>query len=105
MIVINTKLDAGIYESHGGGRTIAHHIFTTGPRNLIKAIKTLGEHRRDMIASYGNIGCGSSWLEIDGRRTDQYDLDEVIMEYPPEISTETPTARAKQLLKEVSAYA
>ncbi|MEB8474250.1 hypothetical protein [Acidithiobacillus ferriphilus] len=76
-ITIKTHLNSGIYESSGGGETRTHYAFATGPRNLLKAIILLGEHRSDMERSYGNIGCGSSWLEIDGQRIHQFDLQDV----------------------------
>lgn len=65
-IKIKTHLDAGIYASCGGGETRTHYRYTTGPRNLLRAVRTLQEHRAAMIRSYGNVGCGGTWLEIDG---------------------------------------
>ncbi|MFM6986614.1 MAG: hypothetical protein ACKOXG_10855 [Arenimonas sp.] len=76
-IIIKTRLNAGIYKSCGGGETRVHYEWATGPRNLLKAIAKLGEHRKAMRDGYGNIGCGSSWMEIDGVEVDQFDLDEV----------------------------
>jgi len=70
-ITIKTHLNNGIYKSSGGGEIRTHYEFTTGPRNLLKAIEQLSEHRSDMAHSYGNIGCGRSWLEIDGQAIDQ----------------------------------
>jgi len=61
-ITIKTKLNDGIYPSHGGGKVVTHFEFTAGPRNLVKAIETLHSHREEMKRSFGNIGCGHSWM-------------------------------------------
>ena len=112
-IIIKTRLNAGIYKSCGGGETRVHHEWATGPRNLIKAIQKLEEHRKEMRDGYGNIGCGSSWMEIDGVEVDQFDLDEVYrddadMWTPAEIrqgyAQITPrTTKAKELIERLVA--
>jgi hypothetical protein len=69
MIKIMTRLDDGIYASQGGGEVRErYHWNKTSGRNLLLAAKKLPEHRSDMSTAYGNIGCGSSWIEIDGRK-------------------------------------
>lgn len=65
-ITIKTRLHESIYKSHGGGQTHVEAEYATGPRNLIKAIAELKEIRASNCRGYGNIGCGYSWLEIDG---------------------------------------
>lgn len=65
-ITIKTRLHDGIYKSSGGGETRTHYEWTTGPRNLLKAIDTLHEHRASMERGYGNIGHQGSWIEVDG---------------------------------------
>jgi len=110
-ITIKTHLNNGIYKSSGGGETRTHYEFTTGPRNLLKAIRQLGKHRSDMVRSYGNIGCGRSWLEIDGQAIDSYDLEEVACDdaemFPrskfPHRRMKTRTTKAKELIAEVKA--
>lgn len=110
-ITIKTHLNNGIYKSSGGGETRTHYEFTTGPRNLLKAIEQLGEHRSDMVRSYGNIGCGRSWLEIDGQAIHSYDLEEVARDdaemFPrseyTHTMTKTRTTKAKELIAEVKA--
>ncbi|MDI5832580.1 hypothetical protein OCF84_21330 (plasmid) [Shewanella xiamenensis] len=92
MITINTKLNSGIYQSEGGGEIRTHYSFNTNPRNLLKACKLLGEHMSTMKEAYGNIGCGSSWLEIDGQWIHQTD-----------IATVTSIKNAAELLGEVAA--
>lgn len=77
-IIIYTRLDDSISKSFGGGKIVKHHEFKTGVRNLMKAAKVLRQHRLDMRESHGNVGCGVSWMEIDGRRVDQFDLDHVM---------------------------
>jgi len=76
-IAIKTRLHDGIYKSSGGGETRIHYEWTTGPRNLLKAVDTFSDHARDMVAAYGNIGCGGSWLEIDGTRIHPFDVSDV----------------------------
>jgi len=110
-ITIKTHLDKGIYKSCGGGETRTHYEFTTGPRNLLKAIEQLRKHRSDMERSYGNIGCGSSWLEIDGQEIHSYDLEEVARDDAemlprsefPRRRMKTRTTKAKELIAEVKA--
>lgn len=110
MITIKTRLNSGIYQSSGGGETRTHYEFTTGPRNLLKAIRILGRHRKAMQNSYGNIGCGQSWLEIDGQNIHPYDLDEVERNDAEFYSgsylyhiIKTRTAKASALIAEVTA--
>lgn len=76
-ITIKTHLNSGIYKSCGGGETRSHYEWTTGPRNLSKAVDQYFDHLRDMERSYGNIGCGSSWVEIDGVRINAFDLQDL----------------------------
>lgn len=110
-ITIKTHLNNGIYKSSGGGETRAHYEFTTGPRNLLKAIEQLGEHRSDMVSSYGSVGSGRSWLEIDGQAIHSYDLEEVALDEAEMFSrseythtmTKTRTTKAKELIAEVKA--
>ena len=65
-ITIRTHLDAGISASQGGGRIRIQHTLAAGPLNLLRAARRLPEHRAMMTRAYGNIGCGASWLQIDG---------------------------------------
>ena len=111
MITIKTRLNNGIHKSDGGGETRTHYEFTTGPRNLLTAIEQLGEHRLDMERSFGNIGCGRTWLEIDGQEIHPYDLEEVVRndaemfprsEYTHTM-TKTCTTKAGELIAEVQA--
>lgn len=73
MIEIKTRLDDGIYRSQGGGETRTHFSWSTGPRNLLLALGQLREHRATMRQGYGSIGCGHSWLEVDGHLLDEVD--------------------------------
>jgi hypothetical protein len=110
-ITIKTHLNNGIYKSSGGGETRTHYEFTNGPRNLLKAIEQLGEHRTYMERCYGRIGCGRSWLEIDGQAIHPYDLEEVARDDAEMLScseythtmTKTRTTKAKALFAEVKA--
>lgn len=109
-ITIKTKLHDGIYKSSGGGEVRTHYEFSTGPRNLIKAIETLADHQDEMAAGYGNIGCGRSWLEIDGMVIHRFDLDEVARDdaeayggNAPKSIIKSHTQKARELLAEVKA--
>lgn len=77
-ITINTRLDYCICKSYGGGVTRTHYEFSTGPRNLLKAIEILKEHQESMLRRFGKRGCGRSWLEIDEEAICRYDLRVVI---------------------------
>lgn len=108
-ITIKTHLNSGIHKSDGGGETRTHYEFSTGPRNLLKAIETLHDHRKSMERGYGNIGCGRSWLEIDGQAIHFYDLDDVMRddaEAYGDISSgliKSRTQKARELLAEAKA--
>ena len=80
MITIKTRLDAGIYASEGGGETRTVATYATGPRNLLRAIARRDEIAAANVRSYGNIGCGKTWIEIDGKPIDQDALDAVARE-------------------------
>jgi hypothetical protein len=72
MIKIMTRLDSGIYASQGGGEIKEKYCWNkTSGRNLLLATKKLMEHRTEMIKSFGNIGCGNSWIEIDGKKVNR----------------------------------
>lgn len=111
MITIKTKLNSGIYKSSGGGEVVTHYEYTAGPRNLLNAIEQLCQHRAEMTRSYGNIGCGRTWLEIDGQVIHPYDLDEVARDDQEFFkgsgcsmaSMKTRTEKARDLLAEVAA--
>lgn len=77
-IKILTHLHEGIYQNCGGGQTCMHYEWNLGPRNLIKAVKKLYEHRREMDRCYGSIGGGGSWLEVCGLEIVDYDLDDIM---------------------------
>jgi opacity protein-like surface antigen len=110
-VTIKTRLNNGINRSSGGGETRTHYEFTTGPRNLLTAIAQLGEHRSEMVSNYGNIGCGHSWLEIDGQEIHPSDLEEVARDdaemFPRSeydlTTTKTPTDKARALIARVRA--
>ena len=77
MIKIKTCLSDGIYRSHGGGETIVHYAWKLGPRNLLKAIKTLADHAEHMENCYGSGGCGASWIEIAGVELGWQDIESI----------------------------
>lgn len=111
-IKIITRLDSGI-ASTDAGQARTHYTWKTGPRNLIKAIESLSSHRQRMIASYGNIGCGGSWIEVDGVRLSYDDMmkfesvcvfaDMSAAEYDREFRTprQTRTEWAKEMLTKI----
>ena len=73
-IAIIQKLHEGIYKRHGGGERREIRAYKTGPRNLLAAAGFLTQARQEARVSYGNIGCGSTWMEINGERIDDIEL-------------------------------
>lgn len=98
-ITIKTRLDDAISNS---GKDRIHYQFKTGPRNLLKALKLLKEHEKYMEECYGNIGCGSSWIEIDGKKIGGFDIDDVINCIDSNLEDYIPTAIAKSLIDEIA---
>jgi hypothetical protein len=113
-ITINTRLHSGIYKSQGGGEIRTHYTWATGPRNLLKAITTLSTHRANTRASCGGIGCGTSWLEIDGVVMSENLLNDVSKHDADGMSAydralthrtlQSPTEKARAVLANVAAY-
>ena len=62
-LIVVRHLNSGIYKSSGGGqsRVISRHA--SGPRGLANAVKSHREDCRNAALGYGNIGCGSGWIE------------------------------------------
>ena len=77
-ITLHTRLNSGIYKSHGGGQDVTVRNWNCGPANLLKALDALYEKLQSNIRGYGNIGCGSSWIEIDGEFFDATALNDEI---------------------------
>ena len=104
-ITIKTKLHDGVYASQGGGKVVTHYEFTAGPRNLVKAIKTLHSHKEEIKECFGNIGCGHSWMEINGKQVNIYDMEDVMKDdaeafgpNAPASMLKTRTEKARELL-------
>jgi hypothetical protein len=104
-ITIKTKLHDGVYVSQGGGKVVTHYEFTAGPRNLVKAIKTLHSHKDEIKECFGNIGCGHSWMEINGKQVNIYDMEDVMKDdaeafgpNAPASMIKTRTEKARELL-------
>lgn len=74
-IVLVTKLNEGIYKSDGGGQRQEVADWNIGPLNVMAAVRLLNQEIRDNRRNYGNIGCGESWLEINGHRFNREDFD------------------------------
>lgn len=95
-IEIKTRLHKGIYKSSGGGQTQTIYSLKAGPRNLLKALTLLTEEREAMVRGYGNIGCGNTWMEINGEEVDDswlsHELDPERLNWPPR-QTRTTVAR------------
>lgn len=77
-ITLHTRLNDGIYKSQGGGQDIIVSSWICGPLNLLKALAALHAERQSNIRGYGNIGCGASWLEIDGEFLDATAINDEI---------------------------
>ena len=78
MIDLHTRLSEGIYRSQGGGRDLVAQSWTTGPRNVVAAISALTARRAETVRCYGNVGCGQTWLTVDGVTLDDADMAGVI---------------------------
>jgi hypothetical protein len=65
-IFVKQKLDPGIYKSYGGGQEKTVKVFKFSPRNLRMASNLVYTTHCDNIKVFGNIGCGYTWLEVDG---------------------------------------
>jgi len=98
-ISIKTRLNSGIYASQGGGQVKTHYTYTTGPRNLLKAIDQYWQHRKEMERSFGNIGCGASWIEVDGKQL--HDLADLADFTYVDAEGTTRTQLARELLASV----
>lgn len=66
-IVIKTRLDEAIGKRLGGGQTVEVKRWKATPGKLVRAARALHAERRVNRRCYGNVGCGRSWLEIDGQ--------------------------------------
>lgn len=79
MITIRTRLHDGIYRSSGGGEVTTRYTWATGPLNLMRALKTLPDHRHRMVQGYGNVGHSASWIEVEGVAIDERMLVEITL--------------------------
>lgn len=75
VISLKTEHDASIYTSEWVGPVKEIQSWAFGPRNFIRALKSLLVQKKRMKNAYGNISCGSSWLEINGTRLDVQDFE------------------------------
>lgn len=102
MIKIYTKLNEGIYASQGGGETREFSSLKTSGRNLLLAYDKLLQRRSDLKEAYGNIGCGESWMEIDGKKLDDYDeinLRSIKTKENPFGEGRTPTQQCEEFIQ------
>jgi hypothetical protein len=79
-IELKRRLHPGI---EGGGYTATIKTWATGPRNLLRAVEALYDLREESRRGYGNIGCGASWLEIEGVRLSEVAINDVYRDDPP----------------------
>lgn len=77
MIQIKTSISSGIYASEGGGKTHVRLELPSSPRSLLEAANAIHEIREGSIRSFGNIGHGRTWLEVDGQKIEDFDLDDL----------------------------
>jgi hypothetical protein len=107
MIKIMTRLDDGIYASQGGGEVRErYHWNKTSGRNLLLAVRKLYEHRGEMATSYGSIGCGCSWIEIDGRKVKErsmlaQDIDSILDDFSMPAYAGSPTQALQALIDDI----
>lgn len=101
-ITIKTNLHTGVI---GGGSTDARRKWNTNPRNLLAAASALIEIQKDTELAYGNVGCGRTWLEIDGQVIDPMDLTDIVhgdLWADDYTLKKTRTQYAKELLADVA---
>lgn len=79
-ITLHTRLDEGIYASAGGGVDRIVTEWKRGPLNLLKAIAALHKERQANKNKFGTVGCGGSWLELDGERMDNSLIEKIEFE-------------------------
>jgi hypothetical protein len=65
-ITIVTRLHKGISAGNAGIPVEIWEWNDDEPHDLINAVETLQMERESNERSWGNIGCGHSWIEIDG---------------------------------------
>lgn len=63
-ILVVRRLDNGIYRSEGGGQTSIYSRHDSSPRGLANAMRYHVRERDEAVSAYGNIGCGSGWVEV-----------------------------------------
>lgn len=103
IITIKTTLDRGIHQSQGGGETRVVSQRKATPRGLLNAIAELHRVRSENKQNFGNIGCGITWMEIDGERIDDYDLDDIVGDDDPSaFAPQTHTQKARQFIDRMS---
>jgi hypothetical protein len=79
-IEIITRLHDGIYRSSGGGERRVMWRRATGPLNLLRAARLFPSHVEWIETCYGNVGCGRSWVEIDGQWIEGWDMPQTMAE-------------------------
>lgn len=62
-LIVVRHLSDGIYKSCGGGTANVVSRHASGPRGLINAIRSHRDDCRTAAQRWGNIGCGSGWIE------------------------------------------
>lgn len=93
-ITIKTRLHEGIYKSDGGGETRAVAEWNLGPKNLLAANRELTEIMAANKRSYGSVGAGRSWLEIDGTAINDDELqDDMTMADAKELISDVQTGK------------
>lgn len=75
-ITIMTALDNRL---NGVDGPTVQHKWSAGPRNLLRALKMLDSHKKHMEDCYGNVGCGTSWIEVNGYRLNESDMFDFAM--------------------------
>ncbi|MEO4030671.1 hypothetical protein ABH313_21800 [Chromobacterium vaccinii] len=66
-ITIKSQINPSI-AGHADDHITTEHELNTTPENLLRAVKLLRQVRESNTRSYGNIGRGVCWIELDGVR-------------------------------------
>ncbi|GHV34251.1 hypothetical protein FACS1894187_04450 [Synergistales bacterium] len=85
MIKIINKPNKGI--AGVGGEKLVRFSVKTSARGLLVALRKIGECEDDAKTRYGNIGCGVTYLSVDGVRIPDFLVEEIYreMDYQDEL--------------------